>query len=301
MAETPYNHYALYEPDAAPDLTATGEYNSAVMQIDADIHAERQARAEADTALNVAIANEAAQRKSADDALDTAYKAADAALGGRIDTEAAQRKSADDALGKRIDNAEVEISANSADLTGIKGLTYGDSHVNFIEHSNGEYSSPALEEIAEQISQGLMVIEITSSTTSVGANTLTKLKESWPNVMVLVTDAFASVNSSGPMFPVTIDNTRGYAFSGIRAHSRSSDGALIASAVTINATGDGKVTHIGLHQDEPDWHQLRNKPFSTIGQGLTVVNNALAVNSKELGVVTASTTWGELESAIAEP
>lgn len=104
MAETPYHHYALYEPDAAPDLTATGEYNSAIMGIDADMHDEET-----------------------------------------------ERKAADASLGSRIDNSEVEISANSADLTGIKGLTYGDAHVNFIENSNGEYSSPALEEIAEQI------------------------------------------------------------------------------------------------------------------------------------------------------
>lgn len=90
MRSTPYHHYALYEPDAAPDLTETGEYNSAIMGIDADLHAE-----------------------------------------------------------------ETEISANSADIKGIKGLTYGSEHVNFVENSNGEYTSPALEEIFEQISSGI--------------------------------------------------------------------------------------------------------------------------------------------------
>lgn len=123
MAETPYKGYALYEPDASPDLTESGEYNTALMAVDADMHGEEQARIDADTALNIAVANEMAQRRAADDA-----------------------------LGKRIDNAEVEISANSADLTGIKGLTYGEQHVNFIENSNGEYSSPAFEEIQHEIS-----------------------------------------------------------------------------------------------------------------------------------------------------
>ena len=96
MRSTPYHHYALYEADAAPDLTATGEYNSAIMGIDADLHAEET-----------------------------------------------ERKAADTALGSRIDNAETEISANSADLTGIKGLTYGKHHINFLESHNGEYTSPS--------------------------------------------------------------------------------------------------------------------------------------------------------------
>lgn len=124
MRSTPYHHYALYEPDAAPDLTESGEYNSAIMGIDADLHAEET------------------ERKAADTELDTAYKAADTALGGRID------------------NAETEISANSADLTGIKGLTYGAEHIQFLENDNGSYTSPALEEIAEQIS-----VRITGNTT----------------------------------------------------------------------------------------------------------------------------------------
>lgn len=137
MRSTPYHHYALYEPDAAPDLTETGEYNSAIMGIDADMHAEETERKAADSELDTKLAAEAKARTDADAALDTAYKAADAAIGARID------------------NAETEISANSADLTGIKGLTYGAQHVNFIENSNGEYSSPALNEIAEQISAGI--------------------------------------------------------------------------------------------------------------------------------------------------
>ena len=159
MRDTPYRHYQLYEPDASPDLTETGEYNSAVMAIDADMHTEEQARTDADTALGQRIDTEASDRKAADTALgqriDTEVsdrKSADTALGQRIDTEASDRKSADTALGKRIDNAEAEISANSADLTGIKGLTYGSDAVHLVEESNGAYSSPALTEIEHDIS-----------------------------------------------------------------------------------------------------------------------------------------------------
>lgn len=126
MRSTPYHHYALYEPDASPDLTETGEYNSAIMGIDADLHAE-----------------------------ETERKAADAELGTKLSAETKARTDADTAIGARIDNAETEISANSADLTGIKGLTYGADHVQFFENDNGIYTSPALEEIAEQISKGI--------------------------------------------------------------------------------------------------------------------------------------------------
>lgn len=137
MRSTPYHHYALYEPDAAPDLTETGEYNSAIMGIDADLNAEEVERKKADAELTAKLTAETKARTDADTALDTAYKAADTALRSRID------------------NAETEISANSADLTGIKSLTYGAQHVNFVENSNGEYTSPAFVEIAEQISVGI--------------------------------------------------------------------------------------------------------------------------------------------------
>lgn len=122
------------------------------------IDAEATARGEADTALGSRIDAEAAARGEADTALgrridaeSTARGAADTALGGRIDTEKADRESADTALGSRIDNAETEISANSADITGIKSLTYGDDHAAFIENNAGEYNSPALQEIANNI------------------------------------------------------------------------------------------------------------------------------------------------------
>ena len=77
MRSTPYHHYALYEPDAAPDLTETGEYNRAIMGIDADLHAEETERKAADAELAAKIAAETKARTDADTALDTAYKTAD--------------------------------------------------------------------------------------------------------------------------------------------------------------------------------------------------------------------------------
>ena len=126
--------------------------------LDGRIDAEAAARGEADTALGRRIDAEAAARGEADNALgvriDTEKadrESADTALGGRIDAEAAARGAADTALGGRIDNAEAEISANIADITGIKSLTYGNDHVAFLENNAGEYGSPALQEIAKQI------------------------------------------------------------------------------------------------------------------------------------------------------
>lgn len=134
------------------EAAARGEADTA---LGSRIDAEAAARGAADNALGGRIDTEKSARESADTALGgridaeaTARGTADTALGGRIDTEKADRESADTALGRRIDNAETEISANSTDITGIKGLTYGDNHAAFIENNAGEYNSPALQEIA---------------------------------------------------------------------------------------------------------------------------------------------------------
>lgn len=263
MAETPYKGYALYEPDASPDLTESGEYNTALMAVDADMHDEEQARIEADTALNIAIANEMAQRKAADDALNG-----------------------------RVDNAEAEISANSADLTGIKGLTYGNTHVNFLENSNGEYSSPALEKIAEQISQSFTVLEITSTVTSIDDNALTKLNANWPNVALLETGTDPLANGpTTPYFPYAKDNSA-YLFAPIEGTYSESE--PYARGISISKTG--QVSRFNI-ENSPYWDNVQVKPFSTIGTGLKVVNNALTVDAG----ITANTTWSELESAVTQP
>lgn len=147
MPTTEHINLPLYTDEETPDLSTTGHYNHAMEIIDAnvgeldskdaelanDLADEREARVSGDNALDAKLAAETQARTDADAALDAAYKAAD------------------NALGTRIDNNETEISANSADLTGIKGLTYGSEHVQFIENENGSYTSPALEEIAEQV------------------------------------------------------------------------------------------------------------------------------------------------------
>lgn len=267
MAETPYNHYALYEPDAAPDLTVTGEYNSAVMGIDADMHAEERARIEGDAALNAALADETAQRKAADDA-----------------------------LGKRIDNAEVEISANSADLTGIKGLTYGGQHVHFVENGNGEYSSPALEEIQHEISDlqnrdvgtdwYTLTIEAYSGTLT--PDVLAQLKSHWPHVMV-------SVGGINLLYPKTfIGHT--YTFLSVLPGTR---GADYANGLSVN-------DNTGEHSDAdtyyaPRWNKVTQKPFSAIGPGLKVVYDTLTLDATAIPTgITANTTWGELEAALIQ-
>lgn len=300
MAETPYKGYALYEPDASPDLTESGEYNTALMAVDADMHDEEQARIEGDTALNIAIANEMAQRKAADVALngrvdtetaerkaadtelDTAYKAADAALdakftgglnsvtqgltsvGNGLTAEQKARADADTALGKRIDNAEAEISANSADLTGIKGLTYGEQHVNFIENSNGEYSSPALDEISHEISNSTLKIFTCTATGSTPDNNLTfdMVKDVFANSVVVANEMY--------LFPFWTDNKSKAIYTG--SHENTSGHR--AAIVSINSTSVAE--HITT------WAEIVNKPFSTIGSGLKVVSNALTVDTQAL-------------------
>lgn len=275
MAETPYKGYALYEPDASPDLTESGEYNSALMAVDADMHDEEQARIEGDTALNIAIANEMAQRRAADDALnkrvdtetaerkaadtalDAAYKAADAAL----DTA---YKAADTALGKRIDNAEAEISANSADLTGIKGLTYGEQHVNFVENSNGEYSSPAFEEIKHEISDATLKVFVSTAAPNVSDPTLTydMVKDVFKHSIVIANGLylhpFWTNQQNRVIYTGNRENTSGHVF------------------VSIKTTGAeyGEVFS--------KWQEVQNKPFSTIGTGLKVVDDALTVDTQAL-------------------
>lgn len=118
MPTTEHIHLPLYTDEETPDLSTTGHYNHAMEIIDANV-GELEKK---DSELAEDIANEREARTSADTA-----------------------------LGGRIDNAETEISANSADLTGIKGLTYGEGGQVFLENENGSYSSPALEEIRHEI------------------------------------------------------------------------------------------------------------------------------------------------------
>lgn len=219
MRSTPYHHYALYEADAAPDLTVTGEYNSAIMGIDADLHAE-----------------------------ETERKAANTVLG-----------------------------ANSADLTGIKGLTYGPQHINFLESHNGEYTSPALEEIAEQIAQGMTCIKISSNLATLSADSLSQLRSDWPNVALIETTDISSSVGYNILLPVVAHESE-YVFSPISG-SYSDDGAPYNHFTKISVTGD--ITRDDMSRN-PYWANITNKPFSTIGTGLKVVSDALTVDTGAL-------------------
>lgn len=246
MRSTPYHHYALYEADAAPDLTATGEYNSAIMGIDADMHAEET-----------------------------------------------ERKAADAELGSRIDNAETEISANSADLTGIKGLTYGTQHVNFLESHNGEYTSPALEEIAEQIAQGMAYIQIQDNLATLRADSLHMLRSDWPNVALIETTNISSSVGYNILVPLLALESE-YVFSPISG-SYSDDGAPYNHFTNISLTGN--ITREDMSRN-PYWANIINKPFSTIGSGLKVVSDALTVDTAAIPTgITGNTTWGEIEQS----
>lgn len=231
MAETPYNHYALYEPDASPDLTATGEYNSAIMDIDADIHAERIDRETADNRLQAALADESQERKDADDRLD-----------------------------ERIDNAEGEISANSADLTGIKSLTYGSEHVQFLEHDNGSYSSPALDEIAHEISDSTLKVFTTTATGSVTDTHLTfdVVKDSFEHSVVVSSDMYLwplwTNHADTALYVASREKSSGHRYVRI-----CQNGATLGEAL-------------------PRWTEIVNKPFSTIGSGLKVESDALTLS-----------------------
>ena len=190
MPVTQNYEFPLYDPEDSPDLTLTGREAGAIIAIDGALKNEENERIAGDTGLNTALEKETAERKAADkvltdnlakevadresadtalggriDAETTARETADTALGGRIDIEVSALRAADTALGRRIDDAEAEISANSADLTGIKSLTYGDDHVAFLENHNGEYDSPALQEIEEQIAAGKLNVAIYGVTT----------------------------------------------------------------------------------------------------------------------------------------
>lgn len=291
MAETPYNHYALYEPDASPDLTATGEYNRAIMAIDSDMHAEETERAYADKQLSDRITTLGNQEIA--DVRDLNAKilaeemnrvSADSSLATDIDNEKKARtnydaliereyKAADTALGKRIDNAEAEISANSADLTGIKSLTYGNEHVQFLEHDNGSYSSPALDEIAEQMTQRMAFVQIPVGATTIDTANLNKLSSDWPNVGLLET-------GTGPIttyFPLVKDDSD-YLFAPIGGQY-SREGEPYARGVSIAKTG--KVSRFDILND-PYWENVQLKPFSTIGRGLKVYDDALMLDESAL-------------------
>ena len=155
MPTTEHIRLPLYTDEETPDLSTTGHYNHAMEILDGNV-GELEAK-DAELAENIADEREA-----------------------RI------------ALGSRIDNAEAEISANSADLTGIKGLTYGEGGQVFLENENGSYTSPALVEIRHEISDlqsqgggtGLTVINAPDDAPPSAADLYAKIQAAWPNCVI---------------------------------------------------------------------------------------------------------------------
>lgn len=334
MPTTPYRGYELYSDTAAPDLSASGEYNKAINAIDSDMQEEIEARIsgdtelgslldseeatreDADTALSAAIAKEREEREAADTAEKTAREAADTALGeritaegtaranadaaihGDIELEAQRREEADIALGGRIDNAETEISANSADLTGIKGLTYGTGKQVFLENDNGEYSSPALEEIQHEIEQRVVIAQYDRTKKTITPDMATIYAYLRNGITVLIFNQ----SDREVFFPTLLNPTDSQTFSWVALTTQIDKiSSLDSSSVYTHylrsngATGDVEWLQSDVYT--PYWKRIEHKPFSTIGSGLKVVSSALTVDTAALpsSGITADTTWGELE------
>lgn len=316
MPSTPYRGYELYSDTASPDLSASGEYNKAINAIDADIHEEIETRVAEDTKLGGRIDVEASERKAADSALDA-----------KIAKEVADRGSADTALSGRIDNAEAEISANSADLTGIKGLTYGTGQQVFLESDNGSYSSPALEEIQHEIEQaaasGGVIFTITddletgsakySHTPAELINAVSGNKPLFAVVPYSLIHTSGDVNLGALLAPaeyfienhrisviIPTDQVIGKAITSGKFASYSFN-HVIVSGGTNDATFDinyrnGALMTIGA-RDGLTFTLGSATPTigAKLGNGLKIdADNAIALDSSE--VLSANTTFGELET-----
>ena len=346
---TPYYKFPLYDPEASPDLTETGEHDAALNDIDAALHDEAVARKAADDKLTGDLAMETAERKAADAKLTadlaaekTAREAADGkltadlaaeiknrtdadtAIGERIDalderetadkagleqkikdeasarqegdqrltkaldTEKDARVAADTALGKRIDNAEVEISANSADLTGIKGLTYGSDHVQFIENENGSYTSPALDEIDELITKlekmGWAIIDLTNDKLS--SSDYATLQKQYPLVLGMGQNgilAFPYVNTLHDAYTfIALVNSGNHSGEPFSQEAISWRGFTVNRNSQVAAVNEINSIPAKFNPFFSTWSDTYYKPFSKIGTGLKVVSDTLQVDTDAL-------------------
>ena len=267
----------------------TSERKAADKVLTDDLAKEVTDRKAADTALGGRIDAEATAREGADTALGgridaeaVAREGADTALGCRIDTERADREaitgdivkqlakekadreSADTALGSRIDNAETEISANSADLTGIKSLTYGDAHIAFLENNNGEYDSPALQEIAEQIAEKVASGDL--NVAIYGVTTFKEVQAMLPNVVCQNGDTFAQLCLSSNA------SIRFFTLPGSQTHE------------IYQLKNDNTWGHFYA---EVGWAYVLDKPFKSVGTGLNTASGSLSLDTSYLPTVSA--------------
>ena len=168
---------------------------------------------------------------------------------------------ADTALGVRIDSAETEISANSADLTGIKGLTYGNDHVAFLENNNGEYDSPALQEIEEQIAAGKLNVAI------YGTTTFKEVQAMLPHVICRQDENICQLSSYNNdriiFFRLGFDQNHKLYW----------------------VTANDNLWHEGVANT--DWSAVGNKPFNSVGTGFNTVSESLSLDTSYLPTVSA--------------
>ena len=206
--------------------------------------------------------------------------------------EATARTEADTALGGRIDNAEAEISANSADLTGIKGLTYGTDHVTFLENENGSYTSPALEEIAEQIANAggggmnAVVMDYSEFIGKISTAHMKTITETWPNVFIC-----ASNMCYWPL--LKMDDGLYFAQNDITDTPNNSPAISRITAHKLTTTaGDtyGEALEYSMSL-AVEWPAIAKKPFDSIGDTLAI-NKTQAGNLLNINVATPTRIGG---------
>ena len=303
MAETPYRHYRLYEPDASPDLTESGEYNSAVMAIDADIHglnvaddglskrleAEIAARTQADTALGGRIDTEKSERTQADTALggriDTekqARESADTALGGRIDTEKQAREAADTALGGRIDT---EKQAREAADTALGGRIDTEKQRITQEIADRKAADMVLFDANKEIPDAVWSVIKRSPHQTVADGNRYYMYCSMSNTKSVPNKVqYTSVYFVDPVTPEENNESVKVAMSGA------------IYDLNTKAKLDIGEFRLVLHRYF-DFAHLKKKPFSTIGRGLKVANDALMIDEGALPRgITPDTTWAQIEA-----
>lgn len=298
---TPYYKFPLYDPEAAPDLTETGEHDAAVNAIDTALHGEALARVDKDTELAKKISDEETARKAADakltadlaaetqartdadtamseriDALDERETADKAGLEQKIKDEAAARaaadsaldvayKSADTALGKRIDVDEAEIAAVTADLASEISSRKADDDV-----LSADLENEAAERADADTALGKRIdnAEVEISANSADLTGIKGLTYGADDVHLV--EESNGEYSSPALTEIEHDiadakqwqNVQGKPFTQLGGTMKSENGYLDVKQVS--------------------WAKVTDKPFSTVGSGLKVVSDALQVDTDAL-------------------
>lgn len=225
---------------------------SSIDTVAGNLAAETTRATKAEDAATTDRAAIRAEFANADNAEATRAKAAEKANADAVANEAKARDAADAALGKRIDDAAAETGANSADIAGIKSLAYGSEHAQLVKSENGSYSSPALDEIAAQIESGALFVA------EYGVTTFAEIAQHVPNVVVDKSGTFGSL--------VLKDEYQAFFVA-----ASASSGAHITYKVT---PGDEWTESVVAS----NWAEIGDKPFSTIGAGLTVTDGTLSAD-----------------------